>query len=212
MIEYRNDYKEAYFQGLKYTRDNKTGYYLNSTHRKRLHCAVWEANNGKIPEGGHIHHRNVDKGNNDPENLICLEGLTHRKKHGDSNAANKEWKEWARNNLAIKARPKASEWHGSEKGREWHKEHYNLVKDRLHLKIQKTCDQCQIGFEGRLRDRFCSNKCKSAWRRKEGLDNEERRCEHCGSTYIANKYSKQRVCSRACANSFRANKKNYVCG
>ena len=65
MISYKSNGKFAYFNGLKFTRDDKTGYYLNSTIRKRLHRCVWEYYNGEIPKGYHIHHKDNDKSNND---------------------------------------------------------------------------------------------------------------------------------------------------
>lgn len=52
---------------------------------------------------------------------------------------------------------------------------------------------------GRLTDKFCSNNCKSAYRRKSGVDNEERICKICGEIFITNKYSKAKVCSKKCS-------------
>ena len=53
--------KFQFFDGRKFTRDEKTGYYLCSTKdligsRKRMHVYVWEYYNGLVPEGYHIHH------------------------------------------------------------------------------------------------------------------------------------------------------------
>ena len=42
--------KYQYYNGLKFTRDEKTGYYLNATNRIRMHRYVWECINGPIPE------------------------------------------------------------------------------------------------------------------------------------------------------------------
>lgn len=96
------------------------------------------------------------------------------------------------------------EWHGSEEGHEWHKQHYEDMKDKLYEKHDMICEFCGEHFKGQKnRSRFCSNKCKSAWRRQEGLDNEERTCECCGAKFIINKYSKGRTCSRSCANRIR---------
>ena len=38
--------KEIWFNGIKFTKDDKTGYYLNSSIRKRLHRYVWELHYG----------------------------------------------------------------------------------------------------------------------------------------------------------------------
>ena len=60
------------YDGLKFCRDDKTGYYLNSTIRKRLHRYVWEKERGEIPEGYHIHHIDKNKANNDISNLALI--------------------------------------------------------------------------------------------------------------------------------------------
>ena len=59
--------KYQYFNGLKFTRDDKTGYYLNSTIEKRMHRYVWEFYNGPIPKGYDIHHKDEDKANNEKQ-------------------------------------------------------------------------------------------------------------------------------------------------
>jgi sugar lactone lactonase YvrE len=69
--------KYQHFNGIKFTRDEKTGYYLNSTIRKRLHRYVWEFYNGKIPEGYQIHHKDKDKSNNDISNLELMPFSAH---------------------------------------------------------------------------------------------------------------------------------------
>jgi len=202
MISYEKNGKLAYFNGLRFYRDDKTGYYLNSTIRKRLHRYVWEHHNGSIPKGVHVHHKDFNKSNNDISNLGPLIKKTHLVLHGIEKTLNDEWLEWARKNLTENARPKASEWHGSQAGREWHKKHYQDVKDKLHAREEKACDYCKVKFLGfrRIADRFCSNKCKSAWRRKAGLDDEVRICEYCKTEFETNKYSKQKCCSKTCSN------------
>ena len=83
MVTYSQDKKYAYFNNLKFCKDEKTGYYLNSTMHKRLHRYVYEYVNGKIPEGLQIHHKDHDKGNNEPENLELLTKRQHVKRHSD---------------------------------------------------------------------------------------------------------------------------------
>ena len=39
---------------------------------RRLHRAVWEHHNGKIPNGYHVHHKDGDRNNNDISNLELL--------------------------------------------------------------------------------------------------------------------------------------------
>lgn len=190
--------KYIWFDNLKFTRDEKTGYYLNSTIRKRLHRYIWEYHNGDIPKGHHIHHIDGDKNNNDIDNLKLVKASKHAKIHGKERFKNN--KEWF-----AKFHPKgikdAIEWHKSKEGKEWHKKQYQKTKHRLHEKKKFTCEYCSKEYiaEDTGKNRFCSNKCKSAWRRKSGIDDEERSCVVCGNTFKINKYSKTETCSGSCA-------------
>ena len=199
MIEYSEDKKHAYFNGLKFTRDDKTGYYLNSTHRIMLHRYVWQVLKGDIPEGHHIHHIDHDKGHNEIENYAAIPSLKHMQLTGAEQT--EECRLKMRKTLLEKAGPKAAEWHGSEKGREWHKKHYEKYKARLHSKKHIICDNCGKQYESE-KGRFCSNKCKAAWRRKAGLDDINIKCLYCGKDFIVNKYSKATTCSQSCSNRF----------
>lgn len=207
-IEYFENGDLAIFNGLKFRRDKRSGYYLNSQTHKRLHVYIWEFFNGEIPPGCHVHHKDFSKSNNEIDNLELLSKSDHAKLHGaswDSERYEKQIK-----NLKEKAIPKASEWHGSDSGREWHKMHYEDTKERLHQKKTFICVECGKSFEGvdNGYTRFCSNKCKAAHRRKSGVDNEIRQCEYCGKDFEVNKYAKTRTCSRSCRNKIRWNKIN----
>ena len=200
--------KYMWRNGVKFTRDDKAGYYLNSTMRKRLHRYIWELSNGEIPKGYEIHHIDGDKANNDITNLAMLETSEHRLAHIETTRLT------GNNNVESghleRIRPLTKEWHASSEGREWHKEHYECNKDKLHRKDSFTCEQCGIAFESEVtgNNRFCSNKCKSAWRRASGIDDEERKCEICGKTFKTNKYSRTRTCSRKCGAILRKQSKS----
>ncbi|GAA0115723.1 HNH endonuclease signature motif containing protein [Clostridium senegalense] len=204
MVKYDEAKKHAYFDGYTFTRDEKTGYYLSTkptkdNKRQRLHVYVWEFYNGPIQEGYEVHHKDEDKGNNDISNFELLLGLKHRKLHGYEFSQDEKRVENARKIIKEKAQPKAIEWHKSEEGRKWHKEQYKMVKEKFHVKEKYACKYCGKEFETQKgNNKFCSNKCKSAWRRNEGLDNETRLCSICGKTFITNKYSPAKTCSKEC--------------
>lgn len=210
-VTYSEDKKHAYFNGKKYTKDDNTGYYLSSARKgktgTRIHRDVWEFYNCKIPKGYHVHHIDHDKGNNDISNLQLLEAREHYKLHGAE--LTEEQRERMRRNVLENALPKSIEWHKTEAGKRWHKEHYERTKDKLYQKATFSCEYCGKEFEAFVNgsNRFCSNACKSAWRRKSGLDDVEKVCPVCGKTFKSNKYSKIVCCSRGCANTFRSRRK-----
>ncbi|MFD1350157.1 HNH endonuclease signature motif containing protein [Oceanobacillus caeni] len=190
------------YDGLNFVRDEKTGYYLCSKivngERPRLHRYKWEKHYGKIPKGYHVHHKDHDKSNNDIENLILLQNKIHIAHH--TRQRSEEFFKTFQN----KGTEAAKKWHSSKDGKQWHKEHFeNTLKPHLELTEEKICDQCGKTFltnnslKGRAR--FCSNKCKSAWRRNSGIDDEKRICVSCGKEFIANKYSTKKKCKRNCA-------------
>lgn len=167
----------------------------------RLHVYVWEQNNGKVPSGYHVHHIDEDKNNNEIENLMLLHGIEHVIKH--SKNLTEEERERRRKNVIQKANPKASEWHRSSEGRKWHEEN-GKESWKNRKEIIYTCDFCGKEFESRKvyaenQNKFCSNNCKSANRRKSGVDNVIKICEKCGNEYLENKYSKTTKC-KVCRN------------
>lgn len=206
MIKYKDNFKYAFVDNIKFTRDEKTNYFLSSTKingkKYRLHRYIYEKYNGKIPDGFQIHHKDFNKLNNDIENLVLIKRGIHQKLHGDNSKNNKKWLEWSRNNLKENARPKAIKWHKSKSGIEWHKKHYEELKHKLHKKINKNCANCNKEFItiDNNKSKFCSNKCKSAHRKKSGIDNEKRTCEMCGKEFECDKYSKTKTCSQSCSN------------
>lgn len=152
------------FDSIRFYNDGK-GYWCSSNH-KRLHQYIWEYNNGKIPKGYHIHHIDLNKDNNSIENLSLMKAYDHLSLHGkltDTEDAVKSMNH---------ARQFASEWHGTEKGIEWHKGHYDKYKDKLHKKVKCLCSHCGKEFMSikRKGNRFCCNNCKASYRRKHHED------------------------------------------
>ncbi|HXI14811.1 MAG TPA: HNH endonuclease signature motif containing protein [Chloroflexota bacterium] len=201
------------FNGITFRRypDSKNGsdrvyFTSHAGHRRRgvgrLHEEIWKAANGPIPPEHHIHHRDHNPLNNELDNLDCLPAAEHRALHGNERRGKSE--PWHKDALA-RARAKAAEWHASDAGRAWHSEHGKRTWQgrQPHARI---CDQCAREFQCitlRDSDRFCSNVCRSQWRRASGVDDEDRICAACGTVFRINRYYKARCCSRTCAQRLR---------
>ncbi|MFK0182069.1 HNH endonuclease signature motif containing protein [Streptomyces xanthochromogenes] len=168
---------------------------------QRLHQEVWKAANGPIPEGCHVHHRDEDPLNNSLGNLECLTGDEHLGHH----MAHRDHHTPQRLALLEAIRPLAAAWHRSDAGRAWHRQH-GVDTWAKRRPIRRACDQCQSEFDSITRrdnDRFCSNNCKSKWRKASGVDDEDRTCGSCGATFRINKYARARTCSRICGAQLR---------
>ena len=119
-----------------------------------------------------------------------------------------EKKEWVKKHLE-EIRPLTKEWHKSKEGREWHKKHYPNSLGKIEYKKYK-CLVCGKEFKSKTTfAKFCSNNCKSKYRRQMGLDNEIRKCIICGGEFETNKYGRRKTCSNECKYKYVAqNKKN----
>lgn len=163
-----------------------------------LHRYIWEKANGAIPKGAHIHHKDGNTLNNDISNLECLTPKAHAKTHpfvGESRERQLKHLD--------KIRDKTKEWHASKEGHEWHKAHAKEHNWGVFDLPEKKCAQCGKTFKPKTyHDKFCSNACKSAWRRDQGFDDVERICIQCGKVFTCNKYRKQRFCSKSCARRY----------
>lgn len=198
-VTYSEDGKVAHIDGYKFTRDRKTGYYLSTKPidglRTRLHVYVWRKHFGDVPEGYHVHHRDHDKGNNEIANLEAIAAFDHVAHHGET-MTDAQRKQHAAI-MKEKAAPKATEWHKSDEGREWHKSHGRATWES-RLATSYTCDNCGETFESRKAygkgHKFCSNKCRTAFRRKSGVDNITFACSECAEPITCNRYFTRRRC------------------
>src|SRR5712691_5631259 len=161
---------------------------------------VWRKHFGEIPEGFHVHHKDGNAQNNVIENLQCLSPEEHRKLHPMS-----EETYWKLVEHIDRIQPLTKTWHRSDEGRAWHVEHGKRTwEDRLTY--PRECSKCGVEFESpfdRERDKYCSNKCKSAGRRASGVDNIEKICPACGKRFETNKYRGSKTCSRFCGQRLR---------
>lgn len=202
-IKYALDGKVAEVDGYVFVRDNKTNYYLSSRRidgkRKRLHVYMWEKYNGEIPKGHQIHHVDHDKSNNEISNLKLMTNSEHQRLHALS--MSEETKAKMRKSLIEKAVPASKKWHASEEGKKWHAQHGRDTWKKREEK-EYECSFCGEKFLTKNRysegkNRFCSNNCKSAFRRKSGVDDIEAVCKVCGEVFVKNKYAKVARC-QAC--------------
>ena len=205
-VEYFDDGKIAYYNNQRFVRDKRTGYYLSShkigERRIRLHIYVYQCERGRdVPDGWSIHHIDGDKSHNDINNLACIPQYHHASYHSKRYAeVHKEEMIQQMNEI----RNKASKWHGSEEGREWHKQHYEKMKANLFQMHDFKCLVCGKEFQStQTESKFCCNACKSKYRRASRTDDEKRVCPVCGKTFRVNKYARTKTCSRSCGAIYR---------
>lgn len=193
------------YDGIKWYPDRR-GYWIGHTPDNRivrLHIYMWEKFNGPVPSGYHVHHKDHDTNNNEIENLELISAAEHLAMHA------KENKDILRACMRDYAQPAATEWHKSEDGREWHKAQYQKsLGPKWDEMVTKNCIVCGKEFQTSVlmqhKSKFCSNACKSKYRRDMKLDNIEKPCEYCGKLFWSNKYDKQRFCSSMCRNKARS--------
>lgn len=193
--------QEQYFNGIRFTIGPGRKYFSNSNVKPRgMHTYVWTYYNGPIPKGYEVHHKDLNRYNNDISNLELLEKHEHKKLHG--RLLTEEQRDWRRNNINTKARPKAIEWHKSEKGKKWHQEQVETRKDNRSI-VEGTCLQCGkeiVGYnnQGHAK-KFCSGACSQKYRRQNGLNDIKAICCVCGKEFITDKYKPKKTCSKSCA-------------
>ena len=185
--------------GIKFY-ETSQGYLMGNYKGKpiRMHIYVWQKHNGEIPDGFHVHHKDGDKTNNDISNLELLPKFEHLSTHSKAVPVDK-----ARENMINNVLPKAVEWHKSDKSTEFHKELYERVtREKWLQKVTKTCIFCGKEYETvhskKDVSKFCSNVCKTAYRKSTGVDDIESNCSFCGKPFTKNKYSSKQFCSKEC--------------
>lgn len=192
--------QEQFFNGIRFTRTYDSAYFRNMNVTPHgMHRYVWQFYNGPIPEGYEIHHKDGNKANNDISNLECLERCEHKRLHG--RMLTEEDREWRRRNLEENARPKASEWHGSPEGLEWHRRQVEARKDNRRKKTC-TCQECGKKFvtwnNHKQPKKFCSGACKQRHLRRHTPKDVQRVCVICGKEFLTDKYSATQTCSKSC--------------
>lgn len=175
--------------------------------RSYLHRDLWVAARGPIPDGCDVDHIDGNPLNNSLGNLQLLPEAEHHAKHA-AEQGERSRERWARMSDEQRAAllAAAAAWHSTPEGLAWHSEHGKRVFGGMPV-VDARCERCGAGFCVRSyvksRTRFCSNKCKAAARRDSGVDDVPRVC-CCGVTFVINRYSKTRSCSRSCARRLQA--------
>lgn len=189
--------------GRKFYLDKKKGYWISTDYpRIRAHQWVWLSIHKVIPKGYHIHHVNDNKSDNRIENLEMIKAARHLSYHMQDPLRKAKASE-----MANKYRHLTKEWHASEEGREWHKAH-GLMTWVNRKPINIICKICEKESKTKTyHQEFCSNACKSKWRRASGLDNVSRKCPICYKEFTCNKYTDTKTCSRQCGRVYVKNSK-----
>lgn len=138
----------AFFEwnGLKWYRNAKDGYYRDSSGGVLLHIAVWVHANGRVPKGHDIHHLDHDRSHNYLSNLEVRTTLDHKIRHTRERVQNDPtWAEQAESEVAR-----------ARSNRMWANRRPRTV----------VCEWCSVVFESvGMRTRFCGPKCAAAARR-----------------------------------------------
>jgi len=195
---------EQMFNGVIYKKYSKMDKYYRSysSFMSLLHRDVWEYHKGKIPKGFVIHHLK-SRVFNQIFHLKLMSNFAHASMH-----MKKAHKDGLSKPPSKEALEKAAEWHKSPEGKKWHNKHYENMKEAFHEKIERTCDFCgkTMLTTKRNGNTFCSNKCKSAWRRESGIDNIKRSCVICGNIFTVNMYATRQTCSNSCSHKLKRKK------
>jgi len=145
---------------------NGMAYYLCGQYFQRdgvrLHRVVWEAANGRpVPDGYHVHHRDEDRSNNNPENLQLLEGAEHVSAHGKAKTTDAE--RAARSRNARRFATPANRLIPREKRSAASKAGWNGREP-----IKTTCQECGSPFDCYRPTvaKFCSAACSQRDLRK----------------------------------------------
>lgn len=154
-----------FFNGYKFYKRSDNFYWYSTIpiegKRRYMHKLVWSFYNGEIPKGYEIHHKDLDRDNNDISNLELLTIQEHKKLHSELNKLNEETvKKWKGNiKLAIE---KAKEWHKSEEGINWHKTHAKNT-NLGHLTFgERECEICSKKYVAKRKcQKYCSNNCRA---------------------------------------------------
>ena len=182
-----------------------SGYYQCTTQAVKprwLHQYKYQKEVGAQPKGMAVHHKDLDKDNNDISNLELMDKIAHSSMHSRMYFDDKD--NYAKQLEHLNRVRPDHVWPTDPVKWEEHRQALKAGMARMK-KVTRECAYCGDEYEvlPSGKSKFCSNKCKSAMRRKLRLDDVERICIICGNSYFTNKYSKSLTCSRSCGDVHR---------
>lgn len=187
------------FNGVTY-RKNNTGHFV---YYSSIHRDVYAYINGEIPEGDfHIHHRDFDQSNNNPENLEMLTSKEHSKIHGS-----------AKRKPRVREKKKTficeccgKEYLAFDTGQNRFCSKNCLLKyHRAHTKEIRHCPVCNSLFEVYKNDtkKYCSQECENkAAQEARKLKHPHKKCAWCGTEFQPIS-SQHKYCSLECSRKAR---------
>lgn len=134
------------------------------------HRYIYRQHFGEIPKGWVVHHKDENKSNNDPSNLVAMPKSEHQRLH-------------------VKGRP----------GSDIQKQAAVRTLESLRTPKQGKCLECGSEFVSRSANKvgkFCSLICTDKWRDNR-FKPEQRNCLVCNTEYTAVKRF-QRYCCKQC--------------
>lgn len=151
------------FNGKRYTLYRNEKYFSRGV--RRMHVAVWEFYNAKVPKGFHVHHKDQNTHNNSIDNLELIERMQHLTEHARKRfLENPEFaKEFQKKGISL-----APEWHKSASGTEWHSKHAEQMYKKREF-VEYTCQECGKLYSTRHfgKTRFCHPNCKARSNRRD---------------------------------------------
>lgn len=163
-----------------------------------LHRQIWKDNYGTIPTGWHVHHKDGNTLNNDPENLVLLSPSEHFSEHKEASSARGKSKKQLEHLERI--REKTKEWHRSEAGSAWHKAHGARTFGAPRTLHEIECVFCGKKFSTTRPEvaKYCSVSCFQKHARKLGKHKTATKtCPFCGCEFQCS--PRQVCCSHSCA-------------
>lgn len=134
-------------------RPNDKGYWYRYKGgvKQYLHRYVWEQENGPIPRGWHVHHKDHDRSNNDPDNLVAMPAGKHMEYHYEEYTSRTDERQCASCGATVYRKQRG--------GRAFQcRRCTRRAADRKRSQNIVVCEVCGTEFTTRA-GRFCSQRC-----------------------------------------------------